>query len=510
MYQIVNSMKGCRLLIFCLLFLPVLLQAQEIIFSEPVREDSKDMNFDILGRMSGNILVFKNVRWKYALNIYSDSMVLKDKVDFDFLPGKTFNVDCIVYPDFFYLIYQYQKKGILYCMAVKIDANGKKMNDPVQLDTTELGLMGDNKIYSVVNSDDKKKIMIFKIQNKDSKAHFLTKLYDSQLQLQHQTRLQIDYDERYHIFSDFLLDNDGKLVFTNAVKENRRTNPSALSIITKEPLQDSFSVKNIPLQKAYIDEVKLKIDNINKRYILNAFYYKESIGNIEGVYCNIWNAKTDSSDASVFTQFADDLKSNAKSEGKLKTAFNDFYIRNIVLKKDGSFILTAEDYTNQSMGSDNFSRYDYLYGNSFNSYNYYSYTPSYYGFYRPYNSFFNQGTRYYYDNILVLSISKTGVPEWSNIIHKQQYTDDNDNHLSFNIFNTSGEIHFLYNDISKRDKLLSDYIITPDGSSKRSPTLRTYEQGYEFMPRFAKQIGARKVIIPCTFRGQISFAKIDF
>ncbi len=32
---------------------------------------------------------------------------------------------------------------------------------------------------------------------------------------------------------------------------------------------------------------------------------------------------------------------------------------------------------------------------------------------------------------------------------------------------------------------------TPGGSIKRNPTLRTYEKGFEFMPKFAKQIGCK-------------------
>ena len=204
---------------YIVLLLPVFLQAQQIIFSEPLREDGRDMNFDILGKMNGNILVFKNLRYKYALNVYNDSMQLKEKIELDFIPNKAFNVDCITYPDFFYLIYQYQKKGILYCMAVKVDGNGKKMNEPVQLDTTAIGGLGDNKIYSTINSEDKKKIMIFKIQKKDDKVNFLTKLYDSQLQLQHQSRLQLDYDERKDIFSDFFVDNEGNFIFVGEYKK---------------------------------------------------------------------------------------------------------------------------------------------------------------------------------------------------------------------------------------------------------------------------------------------------
>jgi hypothetical protein len=320
------------------------------------------------------------------------------------------------------------------------------------------------------------------------------------------------YDDDKSNFSDFYLDNAGNFLFSVATKTNNRESFSSLSLITKQALEDTYVPHKINLNKSYIDEVKIKIDNVNKHYILNTFYYTERNSQIDGIFCSIWNAVTDSSVATVFTRFDDELRGLAKSSGNAKYAFNDFFIRNIILKKDGSFILHAEDYSSQSMGINNWNRNDYLFNAPYLSpYNYYNYNPMYGGYYRPFNSFgTTQNTRYYYENILLVSVSKNGLPEWSNIIHKQQYSDENDNFLSYNTFNAGGEIHFLFNDISKKDKLLSNYIISPDGTSKRSPTLRTYDKGYEFMPRFAKQIGARQVIIPCTLHGEICFAKVDF
>ncbi len=499
-----------RPLVLTLFFLsPLLLSAQQITFSEPYRDDTQDLNFEILGKMKGKLLIFKNVRWHYAVNIYNDSMVMEQKADLDFLPGKTFNTDCIAYPDFFYLIYQYQQKGILHCMAVKIGADGRKTGEPVELDTTQVGAMGDNKIYSAIYSEDRKQIMVFKIQRKNDQAHFLTKLYNQDLELQHQGRISIPYDDRRHAFGDFFLDNQANFAFTFTERNSNRENPSRLTLVTKAARADSFRFSPIPLAQVYLDEIKAKVDNINKRYVLNSFYYKERSGNIEGIYSLVWDAAADSIYASVYKEFGEDLRAVAKSSGGLKNAFNDFFIRNVILKRDGSFIITAEEQTSQATGVNNWNRYDYLYGNPyFSPYNYYLYSP--YSYYRPFNSFGNQGVRYYSDNILVLSVNKKGEPEWTNIIHKQQYADDNDNYLSFNTFITSGEVHFLFNDISKREKLLSDNIMTPDGNTKRNPTLRTYEKGYEFMPRYAKQVGARQVIIPCTYRGRICFAKVDF
>ena len=502
-------MKQRYLPFLLILFLALTGNAQQITFSEPYRDDSQDMNFEILGKIKGRLFIFKNVRWNYAVNIYNDSMVMTDNVELDFLPGKTFNADCIVYPDYFYLIYQYQRKGILYCMGAKIGADGRKMGDPLELDTTEVGVMGDNKIYSTVCSDDRKQIMVFKIQRRDDQAQFVTKLYNQDLQLQHQSRTSIPYEERRNDFGDFFTDNEGNFIFTLTERKGNRENPSKLTLVKKARLTDSFLLKPVSINQVYLDDIHTKVDNINKKYIINAFYYTEQAGNIKGIYNMIWDAAADTVYAAVFQEFGEDLRGIAKSSGTLKSAFNDFFIRNVTLKRDGSFILTAEDQSSQTTGVNNWNRFDYLYGNPyFSPYNYYMYSP--YSFYRPFGTFGNQGTRYYNDNILVMSVSRNGTPEWSNILHKQQFSDDNDNYLSYCTFNTAGELHLLFNDISKRNMFLTDNIIKSDGTTKRNPTLRTYEKGYQFMPRFAKQVGARQVIVPCTYRNRICFANIDF
>ena len=55
----------------------------------------------------------------------------------------------------------------------------------------------------------------------------------------------------------------------------------------------------------------------------------------------------------------------------IKLRLNDFFIRDVILRKDGGFILTAEDFYSQSRCVP-WNRYDYLYGYpSFSPYNYY-------------------------------------------------------------------------------------------------------------------------------------------
>jgi hypothetical protein len=505
-------MKERVLFIAMLFLLPLFSLAQKISYSDVLKENSRDMDFEIVVKLSGNILVFKNVSSRYAISIYQGDMELKEKVDLDFIPSKAFNVDFVVYPDFFYLIYQYQKRGVVYCMAAKIDGNVKKLNEPVLLDTTQVGAFGDNKIYNVVASEDKQKIMIFKIQKKDDHFNFATLLYDNLLQPIHKSRQIMDYNERKDVLSDFFVDNEGTFVFAKSIKSSARDDIGTLDLVTKPAMQDTFTYRVLPLKKTYIDEVKIKVDNINKRYVLSSFYYGERRGNITGIYASVWDTKGDSIYTSVFNPLPDSVRSIAKEKGGLKYAFNDYFIRNLILKKDGGYLLVAEDFSAQSTGNNQWNRWDYLYNSPFsNPYYYNFYSPYYGGYYRPYNSFNNYyNNRYYYYNILVQSIDNKGVTEWSNIIHKEQFADITDNYLSYATFNTGTGIHFLFNNSDKRNPLLIDNVVAGDGSLTRNPSLKSYDKGYEFMIRYAKQTGARQMIVPCSYRQQICFAKIDF
>ena len=129
--------------------------------------------------------------------------------------------------------------------------------------------------------------------------------------------------------------------------------------------------------------------------------------------------------------------------------------------------------------------------------------------YRPLNSFGSQSTRYYYSNILILSLDKTGKIDWSRVIHKDQFDDDNDNFLSYSTINSGGEIHFLFNDDKNKNQIIANHSISPAGVLTRNPTLKSQERGYEFMPRLSKQVSATQLIIPCVYRGYICFAKVD-
>ncbi len=488
--------------------------AQRIFYSEPERDDNRRTNFEIIGKVGGNILVFKNNRSDNDISVYSQEMKLIERVNLDYVDDRWINVDFIPYNDFCWMIYQYQRRNTIYCMGVKIDGSGKAISEPIELDTTRIGVSANNKIYSTIFSDDKSKIMVFKINSRNQRNFvFTTLLYNNELNVQARHVMHMSMEERNDYFTDFLLDNEGDMIFGKFIRKNSNDFISDLKLIRKPAAFGSFDIYDFKTGDKVLDEIKIKIDNTNRRYIFTALYYKQRKGNVEGIHSIIWDKATLDIAKQTTLPFSEDLRKQAKGpDANLKLAFNDYFIKNIITKKDGGYILVGESMYTTARGSA-FNRWNY-----FNYYNpwsspmdYYYYSPYYSPWNSPWNRWgANQATRFHAENVMILSFNSNNELEWTNVIPKSQFDDENDVLISHQIINTGGELHFLFNLYEKRTLLLNDHSLGADGKIVRHPTLKNLDKGFEFMPRFGKQISARSIVMPCQYRNYLTFAKIDF
>jgi hypothetical protein len=492
-----------------LLLLPMLVKAQRISYSEPEQDDTHKTDFEIIGRVSGNILVFKNNRTANAISVYNADMKLIQRVELSFLPDKYVNIDFVQYPEYFYLLCEYQKKNIVHLTAYKMDGLAQRIGEPQELDTTQVNGSSNGKIYTNIVSEDKQNLMALKINTKSPKTYtFTTFLYNKNLELQDRHRLPMMVQDHADIFTNFELDNEGQLVFTRFARIGSGDYLTHVSFVTKGPTADTFAIRDIGAGDRILDEVKLKVDNFNKRYLITAFFYKQRRGNIEGLYTVVWDKTSDSKYKEAVTIFNDDLRAMAKSsESSVKMAFNDYFIKKVVVKKDGGYLIIGEVEFTTTRGTP-FNRSDYIWG-PMTPIDYYS---PYYNPYSPYNRY-GMGTvnRYDAENILVLSFDRSSNMEWSNVIPKSQFEDDEgSNQISYQTVNTGGELHFLYNQFEKRTQLLMDQSISADGKITRLPTFHNLDKGYTFMPRIGKQVASNQIVIPCLYRNYLCFAKIDF
>lgn len=484
--------------------------AQKVTYTDLERDDYKSTEFEIIGKVSGNIMVYKSDRGDYAISIYDNALQLKNRVKLDFLPKKLISVDFINYADKVFMIYQFQRKDAVYSFCATMDGTANFTGAPIMVDSTRIGFYSkENKVYSVEYSEDKNRIMVYKInQDKENDNVFYTFLYDSSFQLINNARVSLPMENKRIFLSNFNLTNAGDLLFNKLERTSNRDYIVSGSLIVKRAVVDSFNYVPMELKTQLLDEVKMKVDNNNKNVLVTAFYYKQKRGNVEGLYVSKYDYGKSQQLFEKEVVFTPELKGNAKGDASTSAAFNDYFIRKIINTKDGGFLVTAESYYTTSR-TQPWNRWNYMYGP------YGMYTPYYYSpyspfYYNPWYNNYNSQDRYHYDNVAVLSLDNEGNLLWSNFVHKSQYDDGSDLYLSYMMVNIGSELRFLYNELDRRSFMITDNSIQPDGQSSRKPTLRNLDKGFTWMPRYGKQISSRSVLIPCINRNYICFAKIDF
>ncbi len=507
-----------RIFIFSILFVfifPIENNAQSVAYSEVERADSRSLNFEILGKFADNFLVYKNLNKSHKLTIYDYSMTIKETIKLDFISDRTTNIDFVTYPDNFLMVWQYQKGNVTYCKAAKMNGMGQLQGNVLDLDTTKTGVFSTNTYYNLIWSEDKKKILLYKTQSRNDNFNLVTKVYDQNLLLLDSTRRILEFNNNRETFGDLQIDNEGNFLFTKLKENARQEYINTLDVNIKKFKVDSFISVNIPLDKQLIQEPVLKIDNLNGRYVINSFSYKKNGGNVDGIFTAIVSSNPFALSKKVINVFNDSLRSKLSGRPDWRTAYDDYFLKNTILKKDGGFIVISEEYTKQRrFGAGAFDNgfNSGLYGTRYygSASDYYFYNRGYNGFYRPFNDGNQRDIVYNYNDIITYSFSKDLQLQWNNVINKTTSDVETDNFLSFANMNAGAEIHFLFLQKDNNRQILSDHAVQPNGSIIRYATVKSREAGYSFMPRLARQTGARQMIVPCIVRNNIAFAKIDF
>ena len=505
--------KICSIFLVLLLLVANNSFGQNITFSEIEKTNNKSSTLEVIGKIGGNFLVYKSLYNNHKLTIFNNDMSIKENVPLDYISERTSNIDFIPNANNFLMIWQFQKKNIIYCNAVIIDGQGKQIGDIKTVDTTKMGLFSNNVNYNVRWSEDKRKILIYKYSSKGNDFNLAIKLLDENLTRLDSARYTLDINRFKESISDLQIDNNGGLVFTKLAENNGQNYINDIDIFYKKLNNDSLLKINLTLDNLKIKEPVLKLDNLNNTIILNSFSYRKSSATINGLFTAVINKAPFALSKKAQNIFSDTLLNLLSGKPEWRSAFDNFFFKNTILKKDGGFILVSEEYYKESrFGSFNNNRNGNLgFDNSQFGYysDYYNYNRGNLGYYRPYNDNNSRDIVFNYDDILIFSLTKDLKLEWNSVINKTASDIETDNYLSFTNMNTGGEIYFLFFQKDNR-QILSNHALKPNGSITRYPTLKSREAGYEFMPKLGRQTGSQQILIPCTIRNSIAFAKIDF
>jgi WD40 repeat protein len=506
--------KGMKILKPHILFIFIVLAnsiaAQSLKFSPTEKYTSQNTIFEIIGKLDNKFFVYKTNSQTHKLNIYDNNLETVEVVKLDFVSNKTDNIDFIKLADKILFIWQYDKGSNIFCKGAYVDSKGKLIGSVFDLDSTRVGFLGNKVFYKTTWSEDRSKILVSKTSNRGDSYLMLTKVYDSTCKLLDSTRHIFELKNRQS-YTDLQLANNGNIYFAK-LKENARPEfVNNIELFIKPLYEKEVKLVNMPLNDIIVDEPFLKIDNINKNVVLTSFAYSKN-GNTHGLYTALYNGDSAKFVKTAEHVFVDTLFKKMSTKGSYKTAFNNFFVKNLILRKDGGFLMIAEDYSKfQRFNNNGLNNFDNRY---FNPYGFGS-VSDYYMF----NNGFNGGFRnfndardftYSYNDIIIMGFDKTLNATFSNIINKNTQDVETDNFLSFTNVNAGRELHFVFLQKDNNREVLSNHALQPNGSIVRYSTIKSGENGFNFMPRLARQTGAKQILVPCVQRNTLAFAKIEF
>src|SRR5580765_7011034 len=90
-----------------------------ITYADVNKADGSRMDFEIIGKVGSNYLVYKDVNGHGRISAYNENMQLLQEPAISALPSGEHTQDIFFFPqsDYVYMVYQYQEGNVYYCKA---------------------------------------------------------------------------------------------------------------------------------------------------------------------------------------------------------------------------------------------------------------------------------------------------------------------------------------------------------------------------------------------------------
>ncbi|MBS1774235.1 MAG: hypothetical protein JST82_15360 [Bacteroidetes bacterium] len=475
-----------KIVLCCIVLISSLqLRAQEILYSPYEDYDLRSGTYAVIGKVGELNYVYRGSSQGYYLDAYNDSMQKTATVVLDFINGKVYSTKFIAYQDKIVFLYQSVDGARVTLFGVLLDERGRMIKRPVRLGETKLRLFGSLRDYfGIAVSENRKHIAVYELDDRATKFDAsCTWLTDSMtIAGKAHTSFVAENEIRE---GDAVIDNDGKLYLPVYTPIGSREYADQVWLLTMSKGDKKFTSHELPLNALYASGIYMKMDTATSRISIGGFYSDKKNGNYEGVLIGYFDIAADAFIAPKYVAFDDDLRAFAGGR-KSKRTFDDYKMRHLIIKNDGGFVMIAEDYFVTSRN------YSQGWG---------------YSFYYPTMS--STVREYHYGDIMALSYDADGHGQWRSFIRKEQVSQEDDGQFSsYALINTGGSLGFLYNDFNfSRSRI---QLATIAGDGKVSINALYAGDAADWIPRSAKQVASREVIVPCFRKKQICFAKIVF
>lgn len=465
------------------------LSAQIITVSDDLSVRS-DLGFDILGEMKGNLLLFRDRTARFEVQAFNDKMRATWTKELLLDKRRPQIVDVIADKESFCVFYHFKRKGNTILKAHKYDPAANLIDSVVVKDFGSVFYTPD---LQTLASDDKSKIVFFEVENQsDVKALS----FDIK-------KMKLIWEEEYKSnesswnrdFREILTDNSGNfyLIFE---RDNRKTQLEKHRFEIYQLNGGPIISKTIPMTEFVRYDIRFEYDNLNKKLVAGGLYSEESSAWARGSFYTNFELQSPEEPIFHYHPFSDEFVFNLmeESEKGMKNKKNkgimETSIQEIVMRRDGGILIIGEQNRHLDRG----------YGNARGSVG--TANSSYGGRYI---------TDYFYDDLFVISYHPTGEEHWKKVLHKKQYSQDDDAvYSSYFLAKTASSLRLLFNDEIQYENTVSEYILKGNGDFLRNSVMSTENQRLRLRFKDALQISADVVIVPSEARNRLKLVRVKY
>ncbi|THH37853.1 hypothetical protein [Neolewinella litorea] len=470
-----------------LILLGTCVRAQVLTVSEeiPMRNDTE---YTLVGKLGGQVLLLQDRENKHLLTAYGRSMNQSWEKELELRGRNVRMLDALPAQDGtgFHLLYLYRDKGRNHLQLDRYNPAGN-LQDSVTL--VDFGMFVTTPEDEIYHSDDDSKLLLLMI-DQQSKARYLGIDLDS-MKLLYDRELE---PEKFFFNDDFLqaeISNTGDMYFIverDNFKSRRRKH--RYEVYTHRADGGDRAMIDVNLGDSLTYDVFFKYDNLNRRLVAGGLYSTKDFIRAEG-YFYLWINPDNPRDElrPRFQEFPINLVKNVEGRkfNKRHPGINELTVRDAMLRRDGGMVMITErDRRLQRRGGAAQNQLLNTYGG------------------RPL-------VDYHLDEIVVFAVNPDGTPHWSNIMHKKQYSqDDNGVYSSFFLMETPSRLRLLFNDEIRFENTVSEYVLNPRGEFDRNTLFHTRDLNLRLRFRDGIQVAANELVMPSEHRNRLRLVKMTY
>lgn len=454
----------------------VSLYGQNVTISQKM-EFKADYQYEILPMANDHILVFKDEGFEQSLIGFDQKMTIKWTKKLAFEKKRIGLIGLLPHDDAFNVYYFFREKSDIFIVARKYSEAGDLMTADTLIQEKYLtGIPS----YYFANSPNNKSALIFSIDRQDElQAYGIA--CDSNTIVWNTKVEDRDFNIR-QAFRDIIIRDDASAYFLFEADNywaSRKYHRLELVCIGK-----GEGLLSLELEGSLTYNLKTELSTDQTELLVSGTYTEKANNKCNG----LWAFRVDLDNMSVLSENTLDFKQDLPVSPNLervetKRGIPDLTVRYLVGRKDGGMVLFCES-------SKEYVRRPSLTTSS---------------------AITRRWVDYYFEDVLVFSLNPQGSLDWFEVLHKKQYSqDDNAAYSSFFLFKLPAQMRVVFNDEIRSANTVSEYIVSSRGMEERKSLMSTDQQDLQLQFRDAIQMDNRTILVPGVSANDMVLVKVEY